>query len=260
MFETLEILREGEVATVWLNRPERHNAFDALMIAELTRAFATLGADDSVRAMVLAGRGNSFCAGADLAWMKTAGEADFEDNLSDARKLARMLRVLAEMPKPTLARVHGASFGGGMGLAAACDICIAADSARFATSEVRFGLIPSAIAPYVLRAIGARQAGRFFLTAEGISAQQAREIGLAHEVVEAEALDACVQRQLDMLLKGGPMAQAEAKRLIRDMAGHGVDDTIMEETARRIANLRGSAEAREGVSAFLEKRPPCWSR
>jgi methylglutaconyl-CoA hydratase len=183
MFETLEILRDHQVATIWMNRPDRHNAFNAQVIAELTQAFELLGADQSARVIVLAGCGKSFSAGADLNWMKAAGEASFEDNVADARKLAAMLRRLAEMPKPTIARVQGAALGGGMGLAAACDICFAATAASFATSEVKFGLIPSAIGPYVLRAIGARQASRYFLSAERICAKRAVEIGLAHEVV-----------------------------------------------------------------------------
>ena len=259
MFETLEIAREASVATVWMNRPERHNAFNATVIAELTRAFEQLAEESRVRVVVLAGRGKSFSAGADLNWMKAAGEASLEENLADARRLAAMLGRLADCPKPTIARVHGAALGGGMGLAAACDICIASEAASFATSEVRFGLIPSAIGPYVLRAIGRRQASRWFLTAERITAAKALDIGLAHEVVAAEALDETVGSQVALLLGGGPFAQEEAKRLIRDMPGNRVDAEIAEETAQRIARLRMGAEAREGLSAFLEKRSPQWS-
>ena len=258
MFETLEILRDHQVATIWMNRPDRHNAFNAQVIAELTQAFELLGADQSARVIVLAGRGKSFSAGADLNWMKAAGEASFEDNVADARKLAAMLRRLAEMPKPTIARVQGAALGGGMGLAAACDICFAATAASFATSEVKFGLIPSAIGPYVLRAIGARQASRYFLSAERICAKRAVEIGLAHEVVEAEDLDRAVATLTEALLAGGPQAQVAAKALIRDMAGQSINDSLVEETARRIAALRGGGEAWEGLSAFLDKRPPRW--
>jgi len=258
MFETLEIARDGPIATLWMNRPDRHNAFNAQVIAELTQAFGLLADDESARVIVLAGRGKSFSAGADLNWMKAAGEASFEDNLADARKLAAMLRRLAEMPKPTIARVHGAALGGGMGLAAACDICVAAKDASFATSEVRFGLIPSAIGPYVLRAIGARQASRYFLTAERIDARKALEIGLAHEVVEEDELHQTVATLAEALLAGGPQAQGAAKALIRDMAGQSIDDSLAEETARRIAVLRGGGEAWEGLSAFLDKRPPRW--
>lgn len=259
MFETLEILTDGAVATVWMNRPDRHNAFDAQVIAELTTAFETLGADDSVRVVVLAGRGKSFSAGADLAWMKAAGAASLEENLADARRLAKMLRVIGECPKPTVARVHGAALGGGMGLAAACDVCIAATGASFATSEVKFGLIPSAIGPWVLRAIGARQASRLFLTAERVDGTRAVEIGLAHDVVEPADLDQAVARLVGALLAGAPQAQAAAKALVRDVADRPIDDAIVEETARRIAHLRTGAEAREGLSAFLDKRPPRWN-
>jgi methylglutaconyl-CoA hydratase len=259
MFDTLEVAREGKVATVWMNRPERHNAFNAQVIAELTQAFETLGADEGVRVVVLAGRGKSFSAGADLNWMKQAGEAGFDENLSDARKLASMLRLLAEMPKPTIARVHGAALGGGMGLAAACDICIAASGASFATSEVKFGIIPSAIGPYVLRAIGPRQAARYFLTAERIDPRQARGLGLAHDVVEAEELDKAVAEIAGALLLGGPKAQGAAKALIHDFAGQSIDDALVEESARRIAALRMQDEAREGLTAFLEKRLAHWA-
>lgn len=259
MFETLEIARDGRIATVWMNRPDRHNAFNAQVIAELTEAFETLGVDDRVRVVVLAGRGKSFSAGADLNWMKAAGEASFDDNLADARKLADMLRTLAQMPKPTIARVQGAALGGGMGLAAACDICIASTDASFAASEVRFGLIPSTIGPYVLRAIGPRQASRYFLNAERIDAATANAIGLAHEVTAPDDVDRAVAAQTKLLLAGGPLAQGEAKALIQDFASKEIDSSLGEESARRIAALRSGGEAREGLSAFLEKRPPSWS-
>lgn len=259
MFDTLDIERDGAVATVWMNRPDRHNAFNARVIGELTEAFEILGADASARVVVLAGRGKSFSAGADLEWMKAAGEASFEDNLADARRLAAMLRAIGECPKPTVARVHGAALGGGMGLAAACDVCIASDAASFATSEVKFGLIPSAIGPWVLRAIGPRRASRLFLTAERVDATRAEAIGLVHEVVAADALDAAVATLARTLLGGAPGAQGEAKRLIRDLSGRPIDDAVVEETASRIATLRRGEEAREGLSAFLDKRPPYWS-
>lgn len=258
MYETLEILRDGGVATVWMNRPEVHNAFNAQLIADLTAAFRALDADDSVRAVVLAGRGKSFSAGADLNWMKAAGAASVEENLADARKLAGMLRVIAEMTKPTIARVHGAALGGGMGLASACDICVAGDKAVFATSEVRFGIIPSAISPYVLRAIGERQAYRYFQTAERISAARAVELGLAHELAEGDALNAKVEEIVGALLQGGPKSQAAAKDLIRAVANRPVADAVVEDTARRIAELRATPEAREGLDAFLSKRPAGW--
>jgi methylglutaconyl-CoA hydratase len=256
---SLEIERFGRVATVWMNRPDRHNAFDAALIAELTGAFSELASDPGVRVVVLAGRGRSFSAGADLAWMKAAGEAGRDQNLADARRLAAMLGALARMPQPTVARVHGAALGGGLGLAAACDICVASTAASFATSEVRFGLIPSAIGPYVLRAIGPRQASRYFLTAERIDATRALQIGLAHEVVAPDALDEAVASIVTALTAGGPGAQAEAKRLIRDLPPNAPDPATVDETAQRIADLRAGDEAREGLAAFLQKRPPAWS-
>lgn len=259
MFITLEIELNGPVATVWMNRPELHNAFDELLIAELTAACVALDADPDIRAVVLAGRGKSFSAGADLNWMKRAANNGVDDNLNDARALAKMLRTLAEMKKPTIARVQGAALGGGMGLAAACDIAVASHKAVFATSEVKFGIIPSAISPYVLRAIGARQATRYFQSAERIDAARAREIGLVHEAVEAEQLDAKVQEIVGALLQGGPLAQAAAKDLIRAVDGQMINETLVEETAHRIAHLRATPEAREGIAAFLEKRHPNWT-
>jgi methylglutaconyl-CoA hydratase len=191
--------------------------------------------------------------------MRQAGEASFEENLADAHHLANMLRLLAELPKPTIARVHGAALGGGMGLAAACDICIAAMGASFATSEVQFGIVPSAIGPYVLRAIGPRQAARYFLTAERIDARQARDLGLAHDAVEEDQLDKVVAEVVGALLRGGPGAQSAAKALIRDFFGKTIDVALVAESARRIADLRMQAEAQEGLSAFLEKRPAHWA-
>ncbi len=257
-FQALEIELTGPVATIWMNRPDLHNAFDELLIAELTAACIALDEDKDVRVVVLAGRGKSFSAGADLNWMKRAANNGLDDNLNDARALARMLRTLAEMKKPTIARVQGAALGGGMGLAAACDIAVASTKAVFATSEVKFGIIPSAISPYVLRAIGARQATRYFQSAERISAERAREIGLVHECVDVEQLDAKVGEIADSLLKGGPLAQAAAKDLIRAVAGQPVNETLVEETAHRIAHLRATPEAREGIAAFLDKRSPAW--
>lgn len=258
MFTTLEIELQGPVATIWMNRPELHNAFDEILIAELTAACVALDEDSDVRVVVLGGRGKSFSAGADLNWMRRAANNGLDDNLNDARALARMLRTLAEMKKPTIARVQGAALGGGMGLAAACDIAVASIKAVFATSEVRFGIIPSAISPYVLRAIGARQATRYFQSAERIDAVRAREIGLVHETVEAEGLDARIQEIASALLQGGPLAQAAAKDLIRAVDGQSINDNLVEETAHRIAHLRATPEAREGIAAFLDKRSAAW--
>ena len=258
MYQTLEIERQNQVATVWMNRPDVHNAFDETLIAELTAACEALDADASVRVVVLAGRGKSFSAGADLNWMKRAANNGVDENLADARALARMLRVLAEMNKPTIARVQGAALGGGTGLTAACDIAVASTQAVFATSEVKFGIIPSAISPYVVRAIGARQSYRYFQSAERISAERAREIGLVHEVVAPEALDAKVQEIVAALIQGGPLSQAAAKDLIRAVDNQPIGDAVVEDTAQRIAHLRATPEAKDGIAAFLDKRSPSW--
>ena len=257
-YQHLEIEQDGGVATIWMNRPDKHNAFDGNLIEELTRSALALGADDGVRVVVLAGRGKSFSAGADLDWMRRAADYSYEQNLSDARALAAMLRAIAEMPKPTVARVHGAALGGGMGLVAACDIAIASTNAVFATSEVRLGLIPATIGPYVLRAIGARQAGRYFQTAERIDAATALRIGLVHETVDAEQLDAKLGGLLAALLSGGPEAQAASKRLIAGVSHASLDDALIADTADRIARIRAGDEAKEGIGAFLAKRAPAW--
>jgi methylglutaconyl-CoA hydratase len=258
MYETLEIELKQGVATVWMNRPDVHNAFNAQLIVDLTEACNELDAHDAVRVVVLGGRGKSFSAGADLNWMKAAGEASESENFGDAMRLAGMLRTLSEMNKPTIARVQGAALGGGMGLASACDICVAAERAVFATSEVKFGIIPSAISPYVIRAIGERQAYRYFQTAERITAVRAGEIGLVHEVVAIEQLDARITELVAALLQGGPKSQAAAKDLIRAVANRPVTDALVEDTARRISTLRTTPEAREGLDAFLTKRPAAW--
>lgn len=242
-----------------MNRPEVHNAFDETLIAELTDAFVTLDGDESVRVIVLAGTGKSFSAGADLSWMRRQGTASEEQNLADARRLAGLFRTVSDCSTPTVARVQGAALGGGMGLASACDICIASTQASFATSEVRFGIIPAAISPYVIRAIGERQAYRYFQTAERIDAARAREIGLVHEMAAPEQLDAHVQAIVDALLNGGPLAQSAATDLIRAVANRPIDDELVKGTARRIAALRATPEAREGLGAFLEKRRPVWT-
>ena len=258
MYQTLEIETQGKVATIWMNRPDVHNAFDEALIKELTAACQALDGDDAVRVVILAGRGKSFSAGADLNWMKRAANNSVEENMTDARALASMLRTLAEMKKPTIARVHGAALGGGTGLTAACDIAVASTKAIFATSEVKFGIIPSAISPYVVRAIGARQAYRYFQSAERIDASRARELGLVHEAVEPEALDAKVQEIVAALIQGGPLSQAAAKDLIRAVDNQPINDTLVEDTAHRIAYLRATPEAKDGIAAFLDKRQPGW--
>ena len=258
MYQTLEIEMQGKVATIWMNRPDVHNAFDEALIKELTAACQALDGDDAVRVVILAGRGKSFSAGADLNWMKRAANNSVEENMSDARGLAGMLRTLAEMKKPTIARVQGAALGGGTGLTAACDIAVASTKAVFATSEVKFGIIPSAISPYVVRAIGARQAYRYFQSAERIDALRARELGLVHEAVEPKALDAKVAEIVAALIQGGPLAQAAAKDLIRAVDNQPINDTLVEDTAHRIAYLRATPEAKDGIAAFLDKRQPAW--
>ena len=258
MYQTLEIEMQGKVATIWMNRPDVHNAFDEALIKELTAACQALDSDDAVRVVILAGRGKSFSAGADLNWMKRAANNSVEENMSDARGLAGMLRTLAEMKKPTIARVQGAALGGGTGLTAACDIAVASTKAVFATSEVKFGIIPSAISPYVVRAIGARQAYRYFQSAERIDALRARELGLVHEAVEPEALDAKVAEIVAALIQGGPLAQAAAKDLIRAVDNKPINDNVVEDTAHRIAHLRATPEAKDGIAAFLDKRQPSW--
>lgn len=259
MYATLEIERSDRIATLWMNRPAVHNAFDEALIDELASACEELDADASVRVVVLGGRGKHFSAGADLNWMRRASAASFDDNVADARKFAGMLRALAGMSKPTIARVQGAALGGGTGLAAACDMAIAADDAVFATSEVKFGIIPAVIGPYVIRAIGPRQALRYFQSAERIPADQARAIGLVNDVAPAADLDARIATLAAALLAGGPFAQHAAKELIRAVSNRPIDAAVGEETAQRIARQRATDEAREGVAAFLDKRPPAWT-
>ena len=256
---TLTLEYRGRATWIWMARPEVHNAFNEALIGDLTAAFAAADADPEVRVIVLAGEGKNFSAGADLNWMREQGTAALEDNLADARRLAELYRTISQCETPTVARVHGAALGGGMGLAAACDICVASTTAQFATSEVRLGIIPAVIAPYVVRAIGERQAYRYFQTAERISAERAYEIGLVHEVVPAAELDAKIDEIVAELLAGGPRAQAAATDLIRAVANRPVDTEVIEDTARRIARLRSTDEAQEGLSAFLEKRGPRWS-
>lgn len=254
----LTLERRGAAAWIRMQRAEVHNAFDAAMVAELSAAVGASDADPAVRAIVLAGAGPSFSAGADVAWMRQQGQADATENLADARALARLMRTLATCTKPTVARVQGAAIGGGMGLACACDICIASTRARFATSEVRLGIIPAVIAPYVVGAIGPRQARRYMLSGETIDAARARELGLAHEIVDEAALDARIDALVAELAAGGPAAQAEVKSLLDAVAGRAVDDALVDDTARRIARVRATPEAAEGLQAFLAHRPPTW--
>jgi methylglutaconyl-CoA hydratase len=247
------------VATVTLNRPEIHNAFDETLIASLTAAFVSLDDNEDVRVVVLAGAGKSFCAGADLNWMKRMSQFGHEENLADANALAAMLRTLHSLSKPTIARVTGSAYGGGVGLIAACDIALGVPDATFALSEARLGLIPATIGPYVIEAIGARNARRYFLTAERFGAAEAHRIGLLHEMVEADAIDARISALIDTLKAASPAAQLECKALIRGVSHRPIDDDVIAGTAEHIAAVRASPEGREGVAAFLAKRKPGWA-
>jgi methylglutaconyl-CoA hydratase len=254
----VEVTVRNAVGIVILNRPDVHNAVDEKLIAELTATFAALDADDGVRAIVLTGAGRSFCAGGDLNWMQRMAGFSRAQNLADAQALAAMLRTLNGVTKPTIARVHGAAMGGGVGLVACCDIAIAAQDATFALSEAKLGLIPATIAPYVIDAIGARNARRYFLTAERFDAALAYRIGLVHDIAPHAELDARVNEILGALLVAGPMAQRECKALIRNVAQRPIDAQVIAGTARHIADVRASPEAREGVAAFLAKRAAAW--
>lgn len=257
-YQTLEITHSSTVATIWLNRPEVRNAFNEIAIAEIAHAFRALDLDRHVRVVVLAARGPAFCAGADLNWMKKMAGYSDDENRADAAALADMLHAIYNCSKPTIARVQGDCYAGGMGLVAACDMAIANESAGFCLSEVRLGLIPATISPYVLRAIGERAAHRYFLTAERFSAQQAKVIGLVNELADDGTLDQVVDTLAQALLACSPHAVSEAKRLIADVAGEDIDDKLIAETVRRIADIRASVEGREGVQAFLNKRKPAW--
>ncbi|MFN4238424.1 MAG: enoyl-CoA hydratase/isomerase family protein [Vogesella sp.] len=258
-YSTLEITRSGQVATVWMNRPELHNAMNEHLIADLTAAFRELNRDDAVRVIVLAGHGKSFSAGADLDWMRRAAGYTEAQNLEDANKLAAMLKGIYRSKKPVIARIHGAALAGGTGLTAVCDIAVATDAARFALTEVRLGLIPATIGPYVADAIGWRQARRYFLSAERIDAATALRIGLVHEVVAEDALDSRIAEIAAELGKGAPHALAAAKELLGCLHNSSpLDDELLSDTAHRIAAIRITDEAREGLAAFFEKRPPSW--
>jgi methylglutaconyl-CoA hydratase len=258
-FKTIDVADRNGVALVTLNRPDRHNAFDETMIAELTEALAAIEASPRTRAVVLLGAGESFCAGADLAWMERMAGFSYEENVGDARALAHLLQALAALPKPTIARVHGPVYGGGVGLVACCDVAVAAMQATFALSEAKLGLIPATIGPYVIEAIGARAARRYFLTAERFDAAEAYRIGLVHDIVPSlEALDERVNELLGHLMLAGPHAQAAAKALVRAVAHRPIDERVVADTAERIASIRATDEAREGIAAFLTRRSPAW--
>jgi methylglutaconyl-CoA hydratase len=254
----LIVEKHGAVATVTLNRPELRNAFDDVLISNLTEIFSDIEKDESVRAMVLTGAGKAFCAGADLNWMKRMAGYGYEQNLADAQALAGMLAALDRMSKPTIARVHGPAYAGGVGLVAACDIAIGTQNAAFCLTEVKLGLSPATISPYVVRAMGERLARRYFLTAEVIDAGEAYRLRLLSEVVAAEALDDTINALLDHLVAGGREAHRKIKDLVRAVGTSPPDDALIADTARRIAEIRVSPEGREGIASFLEKRKPSW--
>jgi methylglutaconyl-CoA hydratase len=257
-YDTLLVTVADKVATVTLNRPDLRNAFNEGAIAELARVFDELGRHDTVRAIVLAANGPSFCAGADLNWMKKMAGYSHDENEADAMRLADMLRTIYLCPKPVVARVQGDCYAGGMGLVAACDIVVASETAGFCLSEVKLGLIPATISPYVIKAMGEQAARRYFLTAERFDAAEAQRIGVAHAVVAPEALDATVAGIVKALVNNSPHAVRQAKTLVREIVGQSVDDALLLDTAGRIAAIRASTEGREGVASFLEKRKPTW--
>lgn len=254
----LVVERSGRIARVWLARPQVRNAFNAALIAELDAVVAALGQDESLRAIVLGGQGPAFCAGGDLAWMRAAAAQDWAANQADADALAGMLWTLDRCPLPLVGRVQGDCYGGGLGLVSVCDVVVAADDARFCFSEARLGLLPATIAPYALRAIGERAARRYFATAERFDAPTAQRLGLVHELVPTAELDARLDAVLAALLTNGPEAVKACKALAQDYAGRPISPALRADSARRIADARASAEGREGIQAFLDKRRAGW--
>jgi len=246
------------VATITFDRPALHNAIDEAVIAEFKAGLRRVAEDPAARVVVIAGNGKSFCAGADLNWMKRMATTRFEDNHRDALALAQMLQTLYTLPKPTIARVHGAAYAGGLGLIAACDIALAAQDAEFCVAEVKIGLAPATIGPYLVRAIGERQARRYFLSAEVFNAAEAYRIGLVHEIVPAAELDASINQLLGFLVRGGPKAQGATKELIRAVADAPITPDLLSDTATRIASLRASDEGMAGLQAFFERKPALW--
>ncbi len=250
----------GGIATVTLQRPEIHNAFDDELVARLTREFQGLSRDTVVRVVILASTGKSFCAGADVNWMKRMAEFGQEENLEDAKALAGLMFTLASLRKPTIAAVQGPAFGGGVGLVAACDIAVAAEQAEFALTEVKLGILPAAVGPYIVSAMGPRQATRYMLTGERFGAARAVELGLVTEVTDKDNVLPRAREFAGMLMENGPRAMGEVKNLVRYVVGHERNEALMAQTAGHIARVRASSEGREGLAAFLEKRKPSWIR
>jgi methylglutaconyl-CoA hydratase len=258
MSDVLRIERSGPVGRVWLDRPDVRNALNGVLIRDLAAAFAAFAADAGVRAIVLGGSGKAFCAGADLAFMREVGGYTWEQNRADAETLAEMLWTLYTCPVPVVARIHGDCYAGGLGIASVCDIRVVAEGVNFSLSEARLGLLPATISPYVVRAMGEQAARRYFVTAERFGAADAKACGFAHEVTAADAIDAKVDELVAALVANGPMATRACKKLVQDVAGREITRELRAETARRIADIRASAEGKEGVSSFLEKRKPSW--
>ena len=257
--DNIELSRPSRhVARVFLNRPEVRNAFNETTIAELTRVFTGLSNDAELRAVVLGGHGKAFCAGADLGWMRAMADYNWEQNRADAQALADMLWAIYNCPVPVVGRIHGDCYAGGVGLAAVCDVLVAADDMQFCLSEARLGLLPATISPYVITALGQQASRRYFVTAERFSAATAQSLGFVHEVCTASGLDARVDEIVATLVANGPMATRACKALVQDVAGQPISAALREETARRIADIRASAEGKEGVQSFLNKRKAAW--
>ncbi len=260
MTTTLDIQRQGAVARVWLNRPDVRNAFNDAVIAELTTAFRSLGADATLRAIVLGGHGKAFCAGGDLNWMRAMADYSWEQNRADAQALADMLYTLYTCPVPLVGRVHGDCYAGGVGLAAVCDVLVAAEGMHFCLSEARLGLLPATIGPYVVRALGEQASRRYFISAERFSAAEAHRLGFVHELATLDTIDAKVDAIVQTLVANGPAAVKASKKLVQDLAGAPLTAELRADTARRIADIRASDEGKEGVQSFLGKRAPRWQQ
>ena len=257
---TLTIERNGAVARVFLNRPDVRNAFNSQVIAELTSAFEQLSQDTQLRAIVLGGHGKAFCAGADLNWMRAMADYSWAENLADAQALAEMLWAIYSCPVPVVGRIHGDCYAGGLGLAACCDVLVAAEGAHFCLSEARIGLLPATIGPYVIRALGEQASRRYFISAERFSTEQAHQLGFVHVLTSLAGLDAAVEQMVATLVANGPLSVKACKRLVQDLAGQPISAGLREDTARRIADIRATDEGKEGVTAFLSKRDPAWRR
>lgn len=254
LFETIELDKKQGVARVMLNRPDVRNAFNEKLIAELKTVFSELSLDPEIKVIILGGHGASFCAGADLNWMKKMANYSYDENMLDASALANMLHTIYQCPKPVIAKVHGDAYAGGLGVVAVCDIVIASNQANFCLSEAKLGLLPATISPYVIKAMGEQSSRRYFITAERFNADQARQMGLVHELADPDQLDDVVEKMIGTLLSNGPNAVMACKQLVKDVAGKEINDDLIKETAKRIADIRGTKEAQVRMANFLEKK------